>query len=269
MCRLCLHHPNDAQILLVLGSEIHPAFPLASAHQTAEMVSFAIAGMAYNIQYIDCSLISLAVFMNSKKSRDLLETCISSQVSGINLHCGYSAVDLQVFQLSLFSRSEELKLLTNAIRNSSYTATTGLTSIDRLRDSHRQNKTTKNVSCDLLDDIYSVLSYVFCPSREYALNFYEAGHYNKGDYFRPHYDYRLNYPAERLRTVLVYLEDVQEGGDLSFPLIGLKIKPIAGLVISWSNVESGDKNRLLSLHESEEVLEGSKTVLTFFLDKKK
>ena len=157
--------------------------------------------------------------MNSKKTQDLLEACVSSRINGINFDCGYRAVDLEIFQLSLSSRSQEIRLLINAIRNSSSVATTGLTSSDRIRDSHRRNMTTKNVSSDLSNDIHSALTYAFCPSSDHSISFYEAGHYNVGDYFRPHYDYRHNYPNERLRTILVYLENVEEGGELSFPLI--------------------------------------------------
>jgi len=213
------------------------------------------------------SYIIATFFMNSKDFYPLLRACINAQINAVNLDIGHKALDLEIFELSLGSRTRELSLLIDAIRAQSAIATTGLTNSERIRDSHRNNKTLKTLSSDLSRDIHWLLEKLFCHSDNYSLSFYEAGFYIPGDYFRPHYDYRLKYPSERIRTILVYLENVEEGGELFFPLIDVQVKPSSGLIVSWSNVEENLGNRLLSLHESKEVVKGSKSVLTYFLNR--
>jgi prolyl 4-hydroxylase len=87
---------------------------------------------------------------------------------------------------------------------------------------------------------------------------WQVVHYSSGGYYREHFDafdpaYRGNAQAlrlggNRIMTVLVYLNDVNEGGETYFPRHGgRKIKPKRGRAVVWYNM-IGDRLNEKSIH---------------------
>ena len=66
---------------------------------------------------------------------------------------------------------------------------------------------------------------------------------------------------DRYATVLVYLQDVEMGGETEFPLLGIKVKPKKGLALVWNNMDEHGNCEPLSLHDAKKVHKGHKYIL--------
>jgi prolyl 4-hydroxylase len=68
--------------------------------------------------------------------------------------------------------------------------------------------------------------------------------YEFSQMYEIHHDYieidRMRYSGVRILTVFLYLNDVEEGGETHFPLLGgpdgLKVRPRLGRVVLWPSV---------------------------------
>lgn len=66
--------------------------------------------------------------------------------------------------------------------------------------------------------------------------------YEVGDYYDKHYDSSRSEHGgkHRVYTFLLYLNDVDSGGETEFPAIDIRIKPRRGSVVLWPSVENHD-----------------------------
>ncbi|KAL7516978.1 hypothetical protein ACHAWX_001946 [Stephanocyclus meneghinianus] len=71
----------------------------------------------------------------------------------------------------------------------------------------------------------------------------------------------------RILTFLLYLSDVEEGGETSFPYFGLTVKPRVGRALLWPNVLNSDpkKQDVRMAHEAKRVVKGRKFVANAWL----
>ena len=81
-------------------------------------------------------------------------------------------------------------------------------------------------------------------------------HYAKGAYYASHHDY-IEYEQNRAQgvrilTVLLYLNEVERGGETGFPALGQAIVPTTGRLVIFPNVRNDDPNAKdpRSLHEA-------------------
>jgi prolyl 4-hydroxylase len=94
--------------------------------------------------------------------------------------------------------------------------------------------------------------------------------YEVGQEFKPHCDYFsgdgfINYclaSGQRTWTCMVYLNDVEEGGETDFPEINIKFKPKKGMAVFWSHFDSNGKENPASLHAGTPVIKGKKIIIT-------
>lgn len=110
--------------------------------------------------------------------------------------------------------------------------------------------------------------------------------YGRGAYVTPHHDFTRNRNSivrDRIAQVLIYLNDVEKGGETIFPNIGIKVVPKKGRALFWCNVlglnfpdrmeiQPKIPSRLerdrYSLHGSEPVARGRKWIACKFLHPK-
>jgi prolyl 4-hydroxylase len=93
--------------------------------------------------------------------------------------------------------------------------------------------------------------------------------YAPGQYFKQHNDYfhgssyetECLYSGNRTHTLMIYLNDVEEGGETSFINLNKKIKAKMGKAVIWTNMENGRANDRF-LHEGCEVKKGVKYIIT-------
>lgn len=64
-------------------------------------------------------------------------------------------------------------------------------------------------------------------ARDYSIRVYEK---NTG-YFKPHFDQNAGGTVKRIFAIIMYLNDVYEGGETEFPHYDIKVKPEKGKVL--------------------------------------
>ena len=93
-------------------------------------------------------------------------------------------------------------------------------------------------------------------------------HYNKGEEYKAHYDFfpeskiDSSKGGQRVCTLLMYLNDVQEGGETIFPKMDLSISPKKGAALYFHYGNQKGQTDRLTLHSSVPVLNGEKWVAT-------
>ncbi|XP_071102165.1 prolyl 4-hydroxylase subunit alpha-1-like [Haliotis cracherodii] len=66
---------------------------------------------------------------------------------------------------------------------------------------------------------------------------------------------------DRVATVLVYLQDVEEGGETRFPELGIWVKPRKGRALVWNNMSPDGDCERHSIHTASRVDKGNKYIL--------
>ncbi len=91
-------------------------------------------------------------------------------------------------------------------------------------------------------------------------------HYQPGQEFKEHYDYfGPNHPSSknnRISTLIMYLNDVEEGGETTFPRLDISVKPVKGSAVYFEYFYNDPKLNELTLHCSKPVIRGEKWVAT-------
>ena len=99
---------------------------------------------------------------------------------------------------------------------------------------------------------------------------YQVIYYDKTQEYRQHYDgwlfdgseksrRNMKYGGQRMKTALVYLNEVKAGGSTRFTKLNLEVNPEKGKLLVFDNVYSGtNKRHELSEHAGMPVIEGVK-----------
>ena len=100
------------------------------------------------------------------------------------------------------------------------------------------------------------------PSRDYSEHL-QMLHYEEGQYYRVHHDFipsMVSLPGSyRTITAFIYLNDVPEGGETSFPVLGIAVKPKAGRIVFWPNARGIEPRAHPNTHhEALPVIKGEK-----------
>jgi len=101
----------------------------------------------------------------------------------------------------------------------------------------------------------------------------QAQKYNPGQYYKEHWDFfppknknqyevYCEWMGQRTWTTLIYLNDVEEGGETYFKRLNLKIKPQQGLLLAWNNLYQNGKPNYKTKHEALAPVKGTKYVIT-------
>lgn len=66
---------------------------------------------------------------------------------------------------------------------------------------------------------------------------------------------------DRFATVLVYLQDVDKGGETKFPKLGISVKPRKGRLLVWNNMDPDGRCDPTSIHNAAKVVDGKKVII--------
>lgn len=96
--------------------------------------------------------------------------------------------------------------------------------------------------------------------------------YDRGEYYKAHTDWFASGTPEfdtftkgggqRTWTVMIYLNDVTEGGETRFERVGKDFRPAKGLGIAWNNLAVDGSSNFATLHEAMPVIRGKKYIIT-------
>jgi prolyl 4-hydroxylase len=68
--------------------------------------------------------------------------------------------------------------------------------------------------------------------------------------------------GQRAITAMIFLNDVDEGGETDFPLLDIAITPRAGTLLIWNNADETGRPNRLTLHAGNPVRRGTKYIVT-------
>mmetsp|Transcript_13844 Transcript_13844/g.26874 ORF Transcript_13844/g.26874 Transcript_13844/m.26874 type:complete len:320 (+) Transcript_13844:24-983(+) len=91
---------------------------------------------------------------------------------------------------------------------------------------------------------------------EDAMEFIQFVRYLPGQYYRQHHDSSAAYATmpmgHRVITVFMYLNTIERGGETSFPRVNIKVKPVRGRAVIWTNVldSNPDERDMRTIHEA-------------------
>ncbi|MCU6708731.1 2OG-Fe(II) oxygenase [Paenibacillus sp. J5C_2022] len=93
--------------------------------------------------------------------------------------------------------------------------------------------------------------------------------YTPGQEYKPHYDYfaatSRSSANNRISTLIMYLNDVENGGETSFPMLKLSIYPNKGTAVYFEYFYSAHELNELTLHAGTPVIKGEKWVATMWM----
>lgn len=108
---------------------------------------------------------------------------------------------------------------------------------------------------------------------EYAESM-QAQRYEVGQEFKPHCDWfqpgsesyaeHCSVSGQRTWTAMAYMNDVEEGGETTFPRLGVAQKPEQGTLLMWNNLTSEGKVNPWTIHHAMPVGKGRKYVVTLW-----
>ncbi len=97
-------------------------------------------------------------------------------------------------------------------------------------------------------------------------------HYGTGGEYKPHFDYfppdepgshvQMTIGGQRISTLVMYLNDVEEGGTTIFPEIGLEVVPKKGSAVYFEYTNSKNQLDRMTLHGGSPVTRGEKWIVT-------
>jgi prolyl 4-hydroxylase len=100
-------------------------------------------------------------------------------------------------------------------------------------------------------------------------------HYRPGGEYRPHHDYfppdqpgsvaQMRTGGQRIATLIMYLNDVDDGGATTFPDLGLELPPRKGSALWFSYCSAAGELDAKTLHGGAPVVAGEKWIATKWL----
>lgn len=97
--------------------------------------------------------------------------------------------------------------------------------------------------------------------------------YAPGEEYQAHYDFFAETSRasanNRISTLVMYLNDVEEGGETVFPKLGLSVAPAKGMALYFEYFYRNDELNKLTLHAGAPVVKGEKWVATMWMRRQK
>lgn len=175
---------------------------------------------------------------------------------------------LELYTVENFLNNDECKkiiaLISNKLRPS------GLSSFEADSD-YRTSRT-----CDLgtlndpfMQDIDNRLCQMIGIDASYS-EVVQGQYYEIGQQFKAHTDYFEAHEikqyggkmGQRTYTMMIYLNDVEEGGETAFVNVNKEFKPQQGMAVIWSSLNPDGSTNADSMHFAKPIIKGYKAVIT-------
>jgi prolyl 4-hydroxylase len=98
----------------------------------------------------------------------------------------------------------------------------------------------------------------------------QGQYYEVGQQFKAHTDYfeqseiqtHGGVMGQRTYTCMIYLNDVEEGGETHFTRVGAELKPRTGMAVIWNSLNPDGLTNVNTMHQALPVIKGYKAVIT-------
>jgi prolyl 4-hydroxylase len=114
--------------------------------------------------------------------------------------------------------------------------------------------------CDLLglDEAWgeTMQGQRYAPGQEFK------GHYDWFNIAAPYWPKEVKRGGQRCWTAMIYLNDVEEGGETHFSQLGISIPPQAGMLLTWNNAAPDGTQNPAVMHAGTPVVRGVKYIVT-------
>ncbi|RVT60923.1 2OG-Fe(II) oxygenase [Niallia taxi] len=125
---------------------------------------------------------------------------------------------------------------------------------------------------DILEKLEKRISAIMCIPIEHAEGI-QILKYTPGQEYKAHFDF-FNSASKaaknnRISTLVIYLNDVEEGGETYFPKLNLSISPKKGSAVYFEYFYNNEDLNELTLHGGAPVIKGEKWVATQWMRKQK
>ena len=125
---------------------------------------------------------------------------------------------------------------------------------------------------DILEKLEKRISDIMCIPIEHAEGI-QILKYTPGQEYKAHFDF-FNSASKaaknnRISTLVIYLNDVEEGGETYFPKLNLSISPKKGSAVYFEYFYNNEVLNELTLHGGAPVIKGEKWVATQWMRKQK
>lgn len=207
----------------------------------ALVVHFIIKSIEITIGFITVALIFNNIFKKDKK---------------IKIDKLYKINDF-IYKLDNFLNEEEC---TNIINNSKDNMVNS--ELTRFIPDFRTSKT----SYDVPEFVEHKLN-DFLGLDDHKAEACQVHHYKVGEQFKEHYDWFDDPETRGQRTwsIMIYLNDVDSGGETHFPKLNLNLVPKRGTLVLWNNLNEDTTVNYELLHSGKPVISGDKWILTKWL----
>lgn len=172
------------------------------------------------------------------------------------------------FHQNFLTKEECQELITLIDNNNQRSAVVGTgtdtTTVSEHRTSHTSNLPDNDLVVKIKTKIAETLGYPIEKGEPLQGQVYAPGQYFKShtDYFENDaYDKHCLSSGNRTHTFMIYLNEVEEGGETNFSAIDESVAPVEGMALSWPNMKDGQVIPE-ALHEGSEVKVGKKYIIT-------
>ena len=179
--------------------------------------------------------------------------------------------NLEIFTIEDFLTDEECDHLCSMIEKTHVRSTVSGTGYTQsvVSDFRTSSTSTLNYGDPTVDAIDKRIANELGVPRENGESF-QGQLYEVGQQFKHHHDYfsgdsynnHCLYSGQRTYTCMIYLNDVEEGGETDFPQIGKTFSPKKRMAVIWKNSNGTGSENPASMHAGLPVVKGKKMVIT-------
>ena len=177
---------------------------------------------------------------------------------------------IEMYLLPNFLTKDECERITKIIK-SKLRPSTIASNTDEPDEKFRTSRT-----CDLgtigdvfIEDIDQRICKMLGINASYS-EIIQGQYYEHNQEFKSHTDYFegdsyeefAKKEGQRTFTFMVYLNDVEEGGETEFVKIGKKISPEQGMAVIWNNLNADGSVNPNTIHHAHPVISGYKSIIT-------
>lgn len=117
----------------------------------------------------------------------------------------------------------------------------------------------------IIEKIEKRIAHIMCIPYEHGEGL-QVLHYQVGQEYKAHFDFfsptSKAHANPRISTLVMYLSDVEEGGETYFPHLHLSVSPKKGMAVYFEYFYDNQQLNELTLHGSAPVIQGDKWAVT-------